>query len=97
MAVKKQVQDEDEVVVEPASLHSDQFENLIEVLNLIDKVKDKIEDLASGRLGEPNMFRLSYELGRSQSDLSRAYTLLDSVTDKLNPHFGAEDLHHDDE
>jgi hypothetical protein len=43
------------------------------------------------------MFRLSYELGRSQSDLSRAYTLLDTVTDQLNPHFGAEDLHHDDE
>jgi hypothetical protein len=96
MAVKKQLQEE-EITQEPASLEVHQFENLIEVLNLIDKVKDKIEDLANGRLGEPNMFRLSYELGRSQSDLSRAYTLLDTVTDQLNPHFGAEDLHHDDE
>jgi hypothetical protein len=72
-----------------------QFVKMVEVLNLIDDVKDSIEDLASGKFGEVNMFKLSYELGKSYSALVRAYKLLDEVTDDLNPAFGMEDEHTD--
>lgn len=92
---EKKLSKPEESVEERVVLEEIQFVKMIEVLNLVDEVKDSIEDLASGKFGEVNMFKLSYELGKSYSALVRAYKLLDEVTDDLNPAFGMEDEHTD--
>lgn len=81
----------DEVENEQVLLEEEQFEKLIEVLSIIDEVRDSIDDLADGRQGEVSMFKLSYELGKAHGLLCRAYKVLDSVTDELNPALALED------
>jgi hypothetical protein len=77
-------------------ISENQFDRLIEVLTYIDSVRDRIQDLANGKHGEVTMFKLSYELGAYQADLSRAYRILDSVTDELNPAHAMDSEQEDD-
>lgn len=87
----------DEVDNEQVVLDEAQFEKLIKVLNLIDDVRDSIDDLADGKQGEVNMFKLSYELGKAYSDLCTAYNTLDEVTDELNPAHAMDNEEEDDD
>ena len=50
----------DEVENEQVILDENQFERLIKVLNTIDDVRDGIDDLANGKGGQIDMFKLSY-------------------------------------
>jgi hypothetical protein len=87
----------DDVENEQVLLDEEQFDKLIEVLSIIDEVRDSIDDLADGRQGEVSMFKLSYELGKAHGLLCRAYKVLDAVTDELNPALAMEDDEEDDQ
>lgn len=87
----------DEVENEQVILDENQFERLIKVLNTIDDVRDGIDDLANGKGGQIDMFKLSYELGKAYSALCTAYNMLDDVTDELNPAHAMDNEEDDDE
>lgn len=76
--------------VEKLVLEEEHFSKIVDVLHMIDQVRDRFE-LYSQNPGTMDVSKVFFELGRSYAELCKAYDTLDSVADDLNPSWELED------
>ena len=69
-------------------LEEEHFSKIVDVLNMIDQVRDRLELYPTK---EMDLSKVYFELGRSYAELCKAYDTLDSVADDLNPSWELEE------
>jgi hypothetical protein len=63
-------------------LTQEQFDTLISIYDILNEATDSIEEVTEG---EFNLVQLGYQLGMVNNDLFKAYSMLDTLTDDINP------------